>query len=259
MDITAIIQARLTSTRLPGKVLLPLGDKPLIWYVYKRTCMAGKIKKVVVATSSEKSDEPLVNYCLKENIPVLRGSMDDVLDRYYQVAKQINARHIARITADCPLIDHTILDAMANEYSRVSNDIDYLSNTHPPTFPDGMDCEIFSFNTLEKAWKSATLQSEREHVTPYMYNNPDKFNIQNFENDEDYSHIRLTVDEKEDYELVKRVYSHFDYRLDFDTHDIIAFLSKEKEFAKINNKFARNEGYLKSVRQDKKQQQKKRE
>ena len=251
MEITAIIQARMKSTRLPSKVMMPIGKDPLIWYVYNRISLAHRIKKVFVATSLDPSDDVLFSYCEDKNIPVFRGSLDDVLDRYYTLAKREKSSHIARVTADCPLIDQAILNDMAGRYLKMGNKVDYYSNVHPPTFPDGMDLEIFSFEALETAWKNAALISEREHVTPYIYNNPSKFRIQNYENSKNDSWLRLTVDEKEDYEVVKMIYEHFDFRLDFGLKDIITFFMDNKELTEINSRFLRNEGYLKSVREDK--------
>jgi len=167
--IGCIIQARMSSTRLPKKVMLKIGEKPVLWYVYNRVKLSKKVNEIIIATSSDKSDDPIEKFCREENIKFFRGSLEDVLDRFYYAAKRFNFEYILRITADCPLIDREIMDKGIDLHFASSNpENTYTSNTLEYTFPDGLDIEIFSFKLLEEAWKNAKLKSEREHVTPYI-------------------------------------------------------------------------------------------
>ena len=248
MDV--IIQARMSSSRLPGKVMLTINDNHLIWYVYQRVKMSKKVDRIFIATSIDKSDDILSNYCNSKNIPCFRGSLDDVLDRFYQLAKKEKMKDIIRITADCPLIDYKIIDEMITYYKKEKGLIDYFSNVHPPNFPDGLDCEIFSFEVLEKSWRSAEKKSEREHVTAYIYNNSNLFRVHNYYNDKDYSSFRWVVDEQEDFDLIKKIYKHFNFKLNITMNDIIKYLIKNEELIMINSKYSRNEGYFKSIHED---------
>lgn len=244
--ITTIIQARVSSTRLPKKVLLPLGGKTVLENVVERVRKAKYIGEVIVATSNGKDDDKIVQLCEKKGIKYFRGSLDDVLDRYYQTAKRFQAENICRITADCPLIDPEVVDRVAKEY--LEGEYDFISNTHPvATFPDGFDVEIFSFKTLEKAWREAVLLSEREHVTSYIWNNPDKFKICNIKNNIDLSDYRLTIDEDEDYKLLKKIFKEVS---NLTILNIIKFLDERQDIKKINADITRDEGYYKSLEKD---------
>lgn len=249
--ISAIIQARMSSTRLPGKVLLPLGGTTVLGMTVRQVKKAKKIGNVILATSVEKEDDAVARYGKELGIPVFRGSLSDVLDRYYQAAKQNGAEHICRITADCPLIDPEVIDLVAAEYEK--GDCDYISNGRvPSTYPDGMDTEIFSFSALERAWKEARLPSEREHVTPYIWNHTERFRVREAKNPEDLSMVRLTVDEPEDYEMIKEIVAHVP---ELSLHAILVYLREHPEVAAQTAKFVRNEGYLKSLTQDEKTKQ----
>lgn len=247
--ILAIIQARLSSTRLPEKVLKPLLGKPMLLRQIERLQHVKQIDKLLVATSVEALDDGIEELCVNHNITCFRGSLDDVLDRYYQAAKPYNPKYIVRLTADCPLTDPAVIDDVVSFYFR--GDYDYASNALTPTFPDGLDIEIFKFSCLEQAWKEARLSSEREHATPYIYNNPQLFNLVNYENSVDFSHLRWTVDEPEDFEFVTKVYEAL-YLNDpeFSMDDILKLLKEQPALLKINNMFARNEGYQKSLDED---------
>lgn len=164
--LAAIIQARMGSTRLPKKVMLNILEKPILWHVINRVSKASLIDKLIVATTTNNEDDAIVEFCKNNGILFFRGSENDVLDRYYQCAKEYNITDIARITADCPLHDPNVIDMIIKEY--MGNDYDYVSNSIEYTFPDGLDVEIFSFDALKIAWENAKLFSEREHVTPYM-------------------------------------------------------------------------------------------
>jgi spore coat polysaccharide biosynthesis protein SpsF len=205
--IVAIVQARMTSERLPGKVLMKILGKPVLWHVVTRLSWSRLIDKVVVATTTNEKDIPIVKLCREMLIDVFTGSEMDVLDRYYEAAKEYHAKTVVRITADCPLIDPRIVDRIIRCHLEDKERFDFVSNNHPATFPDGLDTEVFSFEALEKAWKKAKKPYEREHVTPYIWDQPEKFRIGNVENNEDLSATeRWTLDYKEDFELIKAIY-----------------------------------------------------
>ena len=251
--IIAIIQARVGSTRLPGKVLLDLHGKPVLWHVIKRVSHSKKINKVIVATTTLKEDNPIEELCHKEGISFYRGSSDDVLNRYYNAAQNIHSKgehldFVVRITADCPFIDPEIIDTVIE--TMVTNNYDYISNALQPTYPDGLDVEIFTFNALIEANNNARLPSEREHVTPYIIKN-NSFRKYNFPNQKDLSHMRWTLDEPEDYQFIQKVYNYlYDEKSLFHMQDILNLLSKYPELETINKKYQRNEGYEKSLEHD---------
>lgn len=245
--IAAIIQARMGSTRVPGKVLLDIRGHPMLWHVVNRVRQVRSLDQVLVATSDGSSDDPIAAFCEQEGIPCFRGSEDDVLDRYYQAAKWIGADVVVRITADCPLVDPSIVDDVVRCF--VEGDYDYVSNTDPPTFPDGLDAEVFSFDALERAWREARWQSEREHVTPYMRKHPELFRIGNLTYEENLAGMRWTVDEPQDLEFVRAVYDHLG-STSFGMADVLDILKKRPELAEINASIGRNEGYQKSLRED---------
>ena len=248
--ILAIIQARMGSTRLPGKVLMNLEDKTVIEHVVDRVCKSKLINKIVVATSIDSNNLPMVKLCAEKNISIFIGSEDDVLDRFYQTAKLFNPDHIVRITADCPMMDPNIIDLTIERH--FSSKADYTSNTITETFPDGEDVEIFTFNSLKRAWNEAKLSSEREHVTPYIRNN-DLFKIESISNKENFSSKRWTLDNREDFEFMKVVFRNL-YCINnyFGMDMIVDFLKKNPDIEKINNHIFRNEGYKKSLNEDKK-------
>ena len=245
--IIALIQARMSSTRLPGKILAEIAEQPMLWHVVNRVRQAEALDKVVVATSDDPSDDGVVAFCERQGIPCFRGSGDDVLDRYYQAAKWMSADVIVRITADCPLIDPDVVDDVVKCY--MEGDYNYVSNTAPPTFPDGLDTEVFSFQALERAWREAKWLSEREHVTPYIRKHPEVFRTGNVAYREDLSHMRWTVDEPQDLEFVRAVYS-FLKNASFRMADVLNLFKKHSELMEINAGIGRNEGYQKSVRED---------
>ncbi len=250
--ITAIIQARMSSTRFPGKMLLPLAGKSIIENTVARVLSAKKISKIIVATSDSLSDDPLADVCVKNGIEVFRGSLDDVLDRYYQTAKKYGAQQVARITGDCPIIDPSVIDLVAEAYEKER--CDYISTGRiVSTFPDGMDTEIFSFASLEVAWKEARLPSEREHVTPYIWNHPELFKLAEIKNDRNLGQVRLTIDEPQDYEVLKKITTDVS---PLSMLAIVAYLEKHPEVAAINGSIVRDAGYAKSLEEDKKSQQK---
>ena len=234
MNIVAIVQARLGSTRLPGKVLKRIKeDKIVLDYVFERIRKSKKIDEIVLATTTNNNDEKLVLYAKKNRLKFFRGSEEDVLSRYYLAAKEFNADIIVRITSDCPLIDPEIIDKMIDMH--INSDSDYTSNTINRTYPRGLDVEIFNFDALEISYKNAHETYQREHVTPYISQNKNMFNLQNYDAKGKIKRpdIRITVDTKEDLELIRRIALNFE-NLDFTSDDIIDFLDQNPELLKIN-------------------------
>lgn len=248
----AIIQARWGATRLPGKVLKRVCGKTLLEHQITRVRRAKELGGIIVATTKEKRDDGIARLVKKMNIPCFRGIEDDVLDRYYEAARNFQIKEIVRITGDCPLIDPAIIDLVLRFYRRSKKKFDYLSNVRPPTFPDGMDVEVFPFPVLEEAWKKATLPSEREHVSSYIANHPQHFRLGNVADKKDFSYLRLTVDEPRDLLLVRKIF-HFLYpaKPQFTLGDILHLLEKRPDIVLLNAGIMRNEGYLKSLEQDK--------
>lgn len=239
--ILTIIQARVGSTRLPGKVLLPLADEPLLLRMYERVSFSKHAGEIVVAITEEQSDNELHKLCHQNKIKVFRGNTFDLLDRHYQAAKKYNAEAVIKIPSDCPLIDPEIIDKVILYYINNKEKFDFVSNLHPPTYPDGNDVEVMSFETLENAWLNAKKDFEREHTTPYIWENPDKFRIGNvlWEAGLDYSMThRFTIDYKEDYEFIKRVYNElYDKNNRFGLKDILNLLENKPEIKKINEMY----------------------
>ncbi len=247
--IGCIIQARMGSSRLPGKVMeLVDGKNPSLYYTVNQIKNVETIEKIVIATSKNSEDDIICNYAKKNDIEYFRGSDEDVLDRYYQCAKESGIEKIVRITGDCPLIDPEIVTKVIEEFE--NEEYDYIQNLEPRTFPDGMDVEIFSLKILKEAWENAKLPSEREHVTAYFRNNEDRFQIKNFTNIKDLSHYRLTLDYKEDLELVRVIIKKIKKRPILMNDVLEVFLEIPKLF-NVNNKYEANEGYKLSLEKDK--------
>ena len=234
IKMVAIIQARMGSTRLPGKILKKVQGKTLLEIQLERLRHSTLIQQVVVATTTLAKDDPVVDLCKQLNIDFYRGSEEDVLSRYYEAAVKFKANVIVRLTSDCPLIDPSIVDEVINIYfSKI--DIDYVSNTLERTYPRGLDVEIFSFKALQQAYLEAVLQSDREHVTPFLYSNPKLFVIESVKCKQDYSNFRWTVDTPEDFEMIKRIINEL-YRDNelFYMQDIVQMLATNPEWSKIN-------------------------
>lgn len=244
--ILAILQARMSSTRLPGKVLLPLQGQPMLLRQIERIKRSQKIDKLIVATSIDATDDVLAELCQQQQIECYRGSLTDVLDRYYQAARAYQPDYVVRLTGDCPVADHRVIDTII-KYC-VDNQLNYASNTLQPTYPDGLDVEVFTFASLEQAWHEAKLPSEREHVTPYIKHQPLSGN---YRYSPDLSDIRLTLDEPADYELIQQIYAAlYPINPDFSFEDMMVWLAKNLRLLKLNQQFMRDEGYAKSLRED---------
>lgn len=247
--ILAILQARVSSTRLPGKVLKPLLGKPMILRQIERLKRTRSIDRLLIATSVGPEDDALASLCRENGLECFRGSLDDVLDRFYQAAKTSQPDHVMRLTGDCPLTDPEILDQLADLH--LGSGCDYSSTALEPTFPDGLDAELMTFSALEHAWREAKLPSQREHVTPFLYQNPDRFSIRVLKNERDLSALRWTVDEPSDFEFVTRVYEGlYPANPNFGMAEVLAFLERHQDLFELNHHFERNEGYEKSLRKD---------
>ncbi len=246
--IGCIIQARIGSSRLPGKIMMPVNENnTVLSFGIKQIQFSKLIDKIVIATTDLPEDDVISNYVKKLNISCFRGKSKDVLDRYYECAKKFSFSTIVRITSDCPLIDYTIIDSIVSKF--LKNKYDYLSNVHPiTTFPTGTDVEVFSFKSLEKSWKEATKPSEREHVTPYLYTSK-KFSVGVFKNSRNLSHLRWTVDYKEDLDLICKIINQISTRPIL-MKNILDLFVKYPELKKINENVPTNEGYLKSLKED---------
>ena len=244
-----IIQARMGSNRLPGKVMEFLDDEnPSLYYSITQIKNVKKVDKIIVATTQQKEDDVIYNFSERMNVECFRGSSDDVLDRYYKCAQENKLNEIIRITADCPLIDPQIIDEMITEFE--NSNCDYIQNLEPRTFPDGMDIEIFGFDILKRAWENAKLPSEREHVTAYFRNNKKEIRIKNFSCKEDLSFHRWTLDYSEDLELLKIIVKKIDQRPIL-MENILSLFTKEPTLIEINGKYEANYGYKVSLEKDK--------
>ena len=252
MKVVAITQARMTSIRLPGKILMEIGNKSLLEIHLERVSKSQRIDNLILATTNLKSDDVTEQLGKKLGVLVFRGDEHNVLDRFYQaiISTNLLPDYIIRITADCPLIDSKLIDSVI-EYA-IANDLDYCSNSFDASYPDGQDVEIFKFTCLEKAWKEATLLSEREHVTQYIrknstFENGKLFKSDNFSEGFDFGHLRMTVDEYPDFELVKKLVDMLGIDKSWlDYSNCIV----DNQLYEINKNFTRNAGLLKSLKND---------
>ena len=247
MKLLTIIQARYSSSRLPGKVLRKYKNISYLELLIKRLQKSNKIKKVIVAATSNPADNEIEKLCNKLKVFCFRGSEDDVIDRYFQVSKFFKAKNIVRITADCPLIDSKIADEVIKNF--FLKKVDYATNTMPPTFPDGMDVEVFNFTSLKKSWKVSRLKKElREHVTTYIRDNA-CFSKINIKYKKDYSFLRLTLDESEDEKVLNLLLGRFSNIFDIEIDDIIKLYKKDRHIFQFNKHIRRNEGRIMSTGQ----------
>tara|TARA_S200000501_G_C20752186_1_gene712199 strand:+ start:329 stop:1087 length:759 start_codon:yes stop_codon:yes gene_type:complete len=248
MITAAIIQARMSSSRLPGKSMIKICSKPIIEHVFDRVKSCKLIDDVILATSIDPSDDILEEWAVNNSINCYRGSLDDVLDRFYNASIFYKVDNIVRITADCPLVDPQTIDEVILNFKKGNYDLYSLGGN----FPDGLDCQVFSFKSaLEVAWSNAILASEREHVCPYIENNPRIFKLGYLEKFLTESTIRITLDHPEDLELIKKIYENLYYSNPlFGIESIFKFLDHNPELLEINAGIIRNEGYLKSLSTD---------
>ena len=251
-NVVAIIQARMSSSRLPGKVLLDIAGQPMLARVVKRTSRATSVHQVLVATTRDASDDPVAACCASMGISYTRGSLHDVLDRYYQAASQAKADVVVRITSDCPAIDPALIDDCVK--ALLEGSFDFTCNRLPPpftrTYPIGLDTEVCTFEALEKAWNESTETFHREHVMPYLYEGAKLsaissqlsegiskrgFKIAQLHHDPDYGYMRWTVDTPEDLEFMRQIYRRFDGRDDFSWRDVLDLIQREPELTAINS------------------------
>lgn len=235
MRIICVVQARMGSIRLSGKVLEDLAGQPMLVRAVNRACRAKSLDDVVVATTTQPADEIIVQLCKRQGWSYFRGSEEDVLDRYYQAALAFEADVIVRITSDCPLIEPEIIDRVVNDflYCYPEGECIYASNTLIRTFPRGLDVEAISFSALEKAYQEDDNPVWREHVTPYIWHHPEEFKICNVASDTDYSYLRWTVDTIEDLTFVRKIYHHFQNDI-FTWREVLHLLEVHPEWLEIN-------------------------
>lgn len=252
MKVVVVTQARSGSTRLPNKVMLKIQEKTLLQIHIDRIKKANHVDSIIIATTTEKADNIIVNLANELGVKYYRGSENDVLDRFYQSVKNEKPDLIVRLTSDCPLIDPKLLDEVIVEAK--AQDLDYYANIIEERYPDGQDIEVFKFSALEKAWKEAVLTSDREHVTPYIrnnssYNGGSLFTSNNHGLEKNYNHVRLTVDEPQDLEVIRHIVTDLGLNEDWKTY--AEYYLNNKEIKTLNSTIVRNEGYQKSIDQDK--------
>lgn len=241
IKIVTIIQARTGSTRLPDKIFMPLAGKPLLLRMIQRVQNSNLAGQIVVATTTEREDDKVEEFCRLNKLSIYRGHPTDLLDRHFKAAIEYNADAVVKIPSDCPLIDPNIIDRVIEYYLNNIAKYDYVSNLHPATYPDGNDVEIFSMPSLKAAWENAARDLEREHTTPYFWENPDKFRVGNveWETGLDYSMShRFTIDYMEDYLFIKAVYDElYDSNPEFSLSDILELLERKPEIKRLNEKY----------------------
>ncbi len=236
-NTVAIIQGRMASSRLPGKILLDIAGKPMLAHVVERARQAKTVDQVVVATTTQPEDDAVEAYCRQNGIAVFRGSLNDVLDRFYQAALVLKAEVVVRLTADCPLVDPQLLDQVVEEFLRTG--VDFCCNRLPPplkrTYPIGLDVEVCTFQALQRAWKEAKEPHEREHVMPYLYDSPGRFKILRIDYEKDYGEMRWTVDTPQDLELVRQIFARLGEKREFTWLDVLELFERDPQLALINS------------------------
>lgn len=249
MKTIAIVQARMGSTRLPGKSMMPLAGEPAIAHVVRRAAMVDGIAGTLVATTVSESDDELADFCESTGVEVFRGSEADVLDRYFRAATRAGADAVMRVTGDCPLLDPVQSALVLERFA--ADAADYASNASPPTLPDGLDTEVISMEVLETCWREATRKPQREHVTLFIHDNADRFKRVNVDYPRDLSGHRWTLDEEADYRFLSAVFDELARRRQFGhLSEVLAILEDRPEFAGINAGIGRNEGLVKSLREE---------
>lgn len=246
--ILAIVQARMSSCRLPGKVMKKIMGKPMIGYLLDRLSLAKHVDKIVLATSVLPENDELARYVRTKGIDVYRGNENDVLDRFYRAAKQYTPYGVMRITGDCPLLDPNLCDLLIETFEKEK--LDYIHTG--PTFAEGLDCEVLTFLALEKIWEEASLKSEREHVTLFVHNHPQLFKKRTLVNASDDSRYRFSVDEEADFEVVARFLESIGKKLkkDYTVFDVKSFFDLNPQIARLNEHIKRNKGLKRSLLND---------
>jgi len=249
--VLAILQARVSSSRLPGKVLKPILGRPMLLHQLERVSRARSLDALVVATSTDPGDDAIETICASAGVRCFRGSLNDVLDRFYQAALPFHPDYVVRLLGDCPLADAGLIDRVVEFLIAGNFDI---AGAAPTTFPDGLDVEAMPFAILEHAWRHAVRPSDREHVSLFIVRQPERFRVGGYENSVDLSHLRWTVDEPEDFELVRRIFEAlYPVNPAFTTQDILDLLAAQPELLELNRRFRRNEGLERSLAQDPKE------
>jgi spore coat polysaccharide biosynthesis protein SpsF len=239
MKTLAIVQARMTSTRLPGKVLMPILGRPMLALQLERMRRAASLDGIVVATTTNASDEPIVALCDREAVPCFRGSEHDVLSRYAGAAQAFGATTIVRVTSDCPLIEPVLIDQAVGIFYAAQGQLDYVSNMLEPRFPYGLAVEVLTREALEQAQRNAVQDAEREHVTPYIYWRAKQFRLKSVTCGEDLSHHRWTVDTPEDFELVSQIFAAlYPQNPQFDMQQVLQLLENNPGWLEINQHIA---------------------
>jgi spore coat polysaccharide biosynthesis protein SpsF len=253
MKILSITQARFGSSRLPGKVLKQINGKSLLEIHFERLVKSKLLTESILATTNLSSDDPIEKLAINLKWKYYRGSENDVLDRFYKAVDSLGyiPDYIVRLTADCPLVDSSLLDLIITK--AITENLDYCSNTLAPSFPDGMDVEVFKYSALRLSHCESSLLSEKEHVTPYIWKNSSflgglKFSSSNFSSTIDYSHVRLTVDELKDFEVIQKLIAKLGIHSSW--LDYVKEYLNDKEIYSLNNYISRNEGYYKSLEND---------
>lgn len=246
IKITAIIQARMGSKRLPSKMMMKIKGKPLIWYIINTAKKCKLIDEIILATTDKEKDKILIEQAKKYKIKYFAGNENDVLDRFYKCAKKFDCEIIVRLLGDCPLQDSKMIDQLIGLY--FVSYCDYAMNTNPPTFPDGLDAQVFPFRMLEWEWNNCKDRFMREHIGSFIRLNKNKFRIKNLKYKENLSRMRWTVDEQEDFEFVKKVINKIKGKINIE--NVLKVLKKYPELMKINNMHKRNENYIKVMGSD---------
>jgi spore coat polysaccharide biosynthesis protein SpsF len=238
----AIIQGRMSSSRLPGKILMDIGGEPMVVRVINRVRRAQTVEHVVIATSDDTSDDPVEALCSTRGVPIYRGSQFDVLDRFYQAALLFQASTVIRVTADCPLIDPGEIDHVVRTFHE--QQVDFAANRLPPpwkrTFPIGLDIEVCTFDVLTRAWHEAGEEHHREHVMPYIYEMPDRFKVLVLDYPFDYGNLRWTVDTQADLDVIRLIYNHFSNQDTFSWLEILDLYEQQPELKRMNATVAHN-------------------
>ena len=242
--ISAIIQARVGSKRLPNKIFAEIEGQPLIWHVVNRLRKSSYLDSIIIATTINRKDDAIENWAISNEILYFRGSEENVLERFYQAALQFKSDIVVRVTADDPFKDYKIMDQVIERF--IDENADFACNNNPPTFPEGMDIEVFSVDAIAKAKNNVKTDFDKEHVTQYFYRNPDLFKIVNISHKQDLTYLRWTIDEEVDLEMAKEVYKHLfnDGRL-FLLDDILNLINEHPEIPEINNTATRSSMYTK--------------